>query len=71
MASILTAGEAGKQASECRPVARIAYLASDVVVSVQPSLATDSEFSNFFTTYQQNKASGLKSTSPVVRSLPL
>lgn len=26
-------------------VARIAYLASDVVVSVQPSLATDSEFS--------------------------
>ncbi|THW09563.1 sulfite reductase [Aureobasidium pullulans] len=57
MASILTAGEA---------VARIAYLASDVVVSVQPSLATDSEFSNFFTTYQQNKASGLKSTSPVI-----
>ncbi|KAH0030692.1 sulfite reductase hemo protein, partial [Aureobasidium melanogenum] len=57
MASILTAGEA---------VARIAYLASDVVVSVQPSLASDSEFSNFFTTYQQNKASGLVSTSPEI-----
>ncbi|CAK7264657.1 Sulfite reductase [NADPH] subunit beta [Sporothrix epigloea] len=34
--SVHTAGEA---------VARIAYLASDVVVSVQPSLATESEFS--------------------------
>ncbi|KAJ4368253.1 Sulfite reductase [NADPH] subunit beta [Neocucurbitaria cava] len=36
MASISTAGEA---------VARIAYLASDVIVSVVPSLATESEFS--------------------------
>jgi len=57
MASILTAGEA---------VARIAYLASDVVVSVQPTLAQDSEFSSFFTIYQQNKASGLVSTSPEI-----
>ncbi|KAH9810495.1 sulfite reductase [NADPH] subunit beta-like [Teratosphaeria destructans] len=50
MASILTAGEA---------VARIAYLASDVVVSVQPSLATDSEFSKFLRQYADNKASSL------------
>ncbi|EMC91738.1 hypothetical protein BAUCODRAFT_302787 [Baudoinia panamericana UAMH 10762] len=50
MTSILTAGEA---------VARIAYLSSDVIVSVQPSLATDSEFSNFFKQYAENRASGL------------
>ncbi|KAK4987391.1 Sulfite reductase [NADPH] subunit beta, partial [Elasticomyces elasticus] len=50
MASILTAGEA---------VARIAYLSSDVVVSVQPSLATDSEFSRFLRTYASNKTAGI------------
>ncbi|GAB7356641.1 hypothetical protein MBLNU459_g7361t1 [Dothideomycetes sp. NU459] len=50
MTSILTAGEA---------VARVAYLSSDVVVSVQPSLATDSEFSPHLQSYVENKASGL------------
>jgi sulfite reductase (NADPH) hemoprotein beta-component len=47
MGSISTAGEA---------VARIAYLSSDVIVSVQPSLATDSEFSEFLRASQKNKA---------------
>ncbi|KAJ9662417.1 Sulfite reductase [NADPH] subunit beta [Coniosporium apollinis] len=50
MGSISTAGEA---------VARIAYLSSDVVVSVQPSLASDSEFSKFLQSYAQNKAAGV------------
>ncbi|GAM85299.1 hypothetical protein ANO11243_033030 [Dothideomycetidae sp. 11243] len=52
MASVLTVGEA---------VARIAYLSSDVVVSVQPSLATDSEFSKFYASFAANKASGVVS----------
>ncbi|KAF2188131.1 sulphite reductase hemo protein, beta subunit [Zopfia rhizophila CBS 207.26] len=47
MGSISTAGEA---------VARIAYLSSDVIVSVQPSLASDSEFSKFLRSYQTSKA---------------
>ncbi|KAF2861708.1 sulphite reductase hemo protein, beta subunit [Piedraia hortae CBS 480.64] len=50
MTSILSAGEA---------VARIAYLSSDVIVSVQPSLATDSEFSKFLKNYVSNKATSL------------
>ncbi|KAK3073652.1 Sulfite reductase [NADPH] subunit beta [Teratosphaeriaceae sp. CCFEE 6253] len=50
MASVLTAGEA---------VARIAYLTSDVILSVQPSLATESEFSRFLHQYANNKASSL------------
>ncbi|OQO09509.1 hypothetical protein B0A48_04911 [Cryoendolithus antarcticus] len=50
MASILTAGEA---------VARIAYLSSDVIISVQPSLATESEFSTFLTSYATNKANSI------------
>ncbi|TKA69964.1 hypothetical protein B0A55_08481 [Friedmanniomyces simplex] len=48
--SILSAGEA---------IARIAYLSSDVIVSVQPSLSTDSEFSRFLHQYATNKASSL------------
>ncbi|RMY09168.1 hypothetical protein D0868_04389 [Hortaea werneckii] len=48
--SILTPGEA---------VARIAYLSSDVVVSVQPALSTDSEFSRFLHLYASNKASSI------------
>ncbi|KAK5130241.1 hypothetical protein LTR08_002287 [Meristemomyces frigidus] len=50
MAAILTAGEA---------VARIAYLASDVVVSVQPALATDSEFSKFLHQFAAHDASSI------------
>ncbi|KAF2157646.1 sulphite reductase hemo protein, beta subunit [Myriangium duriaei CBS 260.36] len=52
MASVLTVGEA---------VARIAYLSSDAVVSVQPSLSTESEFSKFFATFAANRASGVVS----------
>lgn len=40
-------------------VARVAYLSSDVVISVQPQLAIDSEFSKHLQTFSQNKASGL------------
>ncbi|KAL1587910.1 hypothetical protein WHR41_03133 [Cladosporium halotolerans] len=50
MASILSAGEA---------VARVAYLSSDVIISVQPSLATDSEFSKFLAQYATNKANSI------------
>lgn len=37
-------------------VARIAYLASDLVLSVQPSLQTDSLFSKSLKTLKANKA---------------
>ncbi|KAF2645560.1 thiamine diphosphate-binding protein [Massarina eburnea CBS 473.64] len=47
MGSITTAGEA---------VARIAHLASDVIVSVQPSLGGSSEFSAPLRQLEQNKA---------------
>ncbi|KAL2145679.1 hypothetical protein VTI28DRAFT_6554 [Corynascus sepedonium] len=40
-------------------VAAIAYLASDVVVSVQPSLASDSEFSGYLKQLAAKKAPGL------------
>jgi len=56
MANILSAGEA---------VARVAYLASDAVVSVQPSLSTDSEFSKFLKQYANRQAS-----SVVCKSVP-
>lgn len=37
-------------------MARIAHLASDVIVSVQPSLATHSEFSETLRQLEKNKA---------------
>ncbi|KAI9163755.1 Sulfite reductase [NADPH] subunit beta [Paramyrothecium foliicola] len=40
-------------------VARIAYLCSDVIVSVQPSLAADSEFSSHLKRYAGRKDQGL------------
>ena len=40
-------------------VAAVAYLASDVVVSVQPSLASDSEFSSYLKQLAAKKAPGL------------
>ncbi|KAF2083446.1 sulphite reductase hemo protein, beta subunit, partial [Saccharata proteae CBS 121410] len=46
-------------------VARIAYLASDVVVSVQPSLGQDSEFSKFLRSYRTSSAPGV-----VAKDLP-
>ncbi|KAL7814271.1 hypothetical protein V8C44DRAFT_326264 [Trichoderma aethiopicum] len=39
--------------------ARIAYLASDVVISVQPSLAADSEFSSHLKRFSGRKDRGI------------
>ncbi|KAL8647171.1 MAG: hypothetical protein Q9210_005716 [Variospora velana] len=50
MASITTAAEA---------VARIAYLSSDVVLSVQPALSTHSEFSKHLHSYSSSRLPGL------------
>ncbi|KAI9872616.1 MAG: hypothetical protein M1830_001413 [Pleopsidium flavum] len=50
MGSVTTAGEA---------VARIAYLSSDVILSVQPALDVESEFSKHLQSYASNKAQGL------------
>ncbi|EGX95792.1 sulfite reductase beta subunit [Cordyceps militaris CM01] len=47
---------------EAATVARIAYLASDVVVSVQPSLVADSEFSSHLKRYAARKDRGLVAT---------
>ncbi|KAK2593505.1 Sulfite reductase [NADPH] subunit beta [Conoideocrella luteorostrata] len=44
-------------------VARIAYLSSDVIVSIQPSLVTDSEFSAHLKRYASRKDRGLVATS--------
>ncbi|KAK5658208.1 hypothetical protein OQA88_2183 [Cercophora sp. LCS_1] len=44
-------------------VARIAYLASDVIVSVQPSLASDSEFSAHLKRFAGRKDAGLVATT--------
>ncbi|ETI20747.1 sulfite reductase (NADPH) hemoprotein, beta-component [Cladophialophora carrionii CBS 160.54] len=44
----------GSVASPAEAVARIAYLASDVVLSVQPSLSTESEFSYHFSRFKAN-----------------
>ncbi|PNS18852.1 Sulfite reductase [Sphaceloma murrayae] len=52
MASVSSAGEA---------VARVAYLSSDVIVSVQPSLATETEFSHFYSKFESKNASGVVS----------
>ncbi|TKX27676.1 sulfite reductase [NADPH] subunit beta [Elsinoe australis] len=60
MASVLTVGEA---------VARVAYLSSDVIVSVQPSLTSETEFSQFYQTFKSNEASGIvaKEGAEIVR----
>ncbi|KAI4172862.1 MAG: hypothetical protein LQ343_003269 [Gyalolechia ehrenbergii] len=50
MAPIRTAAEA---------VARIAYLSSDVILSVQPALTTDSEFSTYLHSYSASRLPGL------------
>ncbi|EWY91557.1 sulfite reductase (ferredoxin) [Fusarium oxysporum NRRL 32931] len=44
-------------------VARIAYLSSDVVVSVQPAIGTDSEFSSHLNRYASRKDSSLVAQS--------
>jgi sulfite reductase (NADPH) hemoprotein beta-component len=51
-------------------VARIAYIASDVVLSVQPSLSKDSEFSFHFRNFTEQKAKNAISNSiPEILSL--
>jgi hypothetical protein len=54
-------------------VARIAYLSSDVIISVQPAQAVESQFSTHLHRYSGRKDSGLVATSeggvPEVRSL--
>ncbi|KAL9578055.1 MAG: hypothetical protein Q9212_005969, partial [Teloschistes hypoglaucus] len=55
MASVSTAGEA---------VARIAYLSSDVVLSVQPALASDSEFSKHLHGYAAKRLPSLVAKQP-------
>ncbi|KAG7133522.1 hypothetical protein HYQ45_008306 [Verticillium longisporum] len=45
-------------------IARIAYLASDVVVSVQPSQANDSEFSSHLKRYEARKGKSLVAKGP-------
>jgi sulfite reductase (NADPH) hemoprotein beta-component len=51
-------------------VARIAYLSSDVVLSVQPSLALDSDFSQHLHRFASNKAkSHVSRTVPEVQSV--
>ncbi|KAF2808322.1 thiamine diphosphate-binding protein [Mytilinidion resinicola] len=55
--SIASAGEA---------VARIAYASSDVVVSVQPSLATDSEFAPFLRSLSASKKAGVVAKQPEI-----
>jgi sulfite reductase (NADPH) hemoprotein beta-component len=51
-------------------VARITYIASDVILSVQPSLGTESEFSHHLTRFALNKAKGIVSRS-VPEIIPL
>ncbi len=54
-------------------MARIAYLSSDVIISVQPAQAVESEFSTHLHRYAGRKDSGLVATSeggvPEVRFL--
>ena len=45
------------------PVARIAYLSSDVIVSVQPSLAAESDFSSHLKRYASRKDRGVVASS--------
>ena len=51
-------------------VARIAYIASDVILSIQPSLGKESEFSHHLNRFALNKAKGFVSRSvPEILSL--
>jgi hypothetical protein len=53
----------GQTANAFLTVARIAYLSSDVVVSVQPAIGTDSEFSSHLNRYAGRKDSSLVAQS--------
>ncbi|KAK6384560.1 sulfite reductase (NADPH) hemoprotein, beta-component [Exophiala oligosperma] len=57
----------GSIASPAEAVARIAYIASDVVLSVQPSLSTDSEFSHHLSRFAANNAKNfISKTAPEI-----
>ncbi|KAK5085396.1 Sulfite reductase [NADPH] subunit beta [Lithohypha guttulata] len=51
----------GSISSPAEAVARIAYLTSDVVISVQPSLTVDSEFSHYLNQYTSKQIKNLTS----------
>ena len=55
--------ESASQADILRTVARIAYLSSDVIVSVQPSLAADSHYSSHLKRYAGRKDQSLVAQS--------
>ncbi|KAK5955419.1 Sulfite reductase [NADPH] subunit beta [Knufia fluminis] len=60
----------GSITSPQEAVARVAYLASDVVLSVQQSLTTESEFSHFLSQYSSKQIKNLTSrTSPEILRL--
>lgn len=67
MASVTTAAEAGvynlhpyvNNADKSIAVARIAYLSSDVILSIQPALSTHSDFSKHLHSYSTNRLPGL------------
>lgn len=48
-------------------VARVAYLSSDYIVSVQPTLASESDFSQYLESFSQKKQTGIVSQTPEVR----
>ena len=50
----------------CSAVARVAYLSSDYVVSVQPTLAVESDFSSYLESFAKNSYTGIVSTTPEV-----
>jgi sulfite reductase (NADPH) hemoprotein beta-component len=60
----LSIGSVQQQLTACPLVARIAYLASDVIVSVQPSLAVDSAFSSHLKKYTSRKDRSLVAAGP-------
>ena len=74
MSSISTAGNAGKSsmrvqfpsplADDYTTVARIAYISSDVIISVQPALGVDSDFSHHLHLLASRKAPGIISKEP-------
>lgn len=51
-------------------VSQIAYLASDVIVSVQPSLSVPSDFSTYLEKHASTKEAGVVAKEPEVRRLP-
>ena len=53
----------------CIVVARVAYLSSDIILSVQPALNVDSDFSRQLHLLATRKAPGIISREPDVSAL--